>query len=479
MKPFAITNRSSQRQRGPVQGVEAKPTSIECLQHLRDLRPKPGPCSTEDRRYLWTVLPNGAWSGQRAFVVAGGPSLKGLDLSFLRGELVITVNRSFELYDAAMNYSMDTQFMEMTLAGKYRSDAKYVMNRRECTKVWFEDKESCVYPGTIGPLGADVDIPNSYVIRSTHGSDFVADLRAGICTGPGNNSGLGAINIAVALKASPVYLLGFDMQYRGGKKEWWHNGYPNGARQRDDVYRRMVGIITSHADAIRRAGSKVVNLNPESGLRCFEFGRIEDLEPTAERPLIIGYYTRNTSYEAEIKHMTASVHRFGLEHETTGVDTMGGWQANTYYKAKFLRAALDQHPDRPLLFLDADVEMKRYPALFDNLPSEFAINRVNWAQYSRKGNGQEVNTSVIYLRRTPSVVALLDDWIRVNERLMHTGTWEQRNLQNLLESGWAERLNMTWLPDQYCQIFDLMAEAGDPVIELHQASRRTKKEVGA
>ena len=48
---------------------------------------------------LSNILCDGAWKGQRCFVIGGGPSLNNVDLAYLKDELVIGVNRAFERID--------------------------------------------------------------------------------------------------------------------------------------------------------------------------------------------------------------------------------------------------------------------------------------------------------------------------------------------------------------------------------------------
>jgi hypothetical protein len=410
-------------------------------------------------------IPNGAWQGQRCFIVAGGPSLKGFDFSRLRGELVIGINRAFERIDPAFNFSMDTRFLRWLQKGELGPDVQARFRSMRGTKVWMHERSSAA------------QFPKDVLLITTTGEhEFSACLRTGF--GLSNNSGFGALNLAVALGASPIYLLGFDMGGRDhtGEQDWWHSGYPR--RQSNHVYSKFRDRFMQHAGAIHESGCRVINLNRESGLRCFEFGDVETIEPPPERPLVIAYYTKGTGYEAESRKMVASAHRMGLECEVDGIETRGGWQSNTYYKAEFIRQKMQKHPDRPLLWLDVDVEVKRYPSLFDNQDADFCVNVVDWSRYKAKGNQKELNTSVLYIRPSERTFALMDAWIARNNAEIDSGRWEQRNLQDVLEK-WTRPLSVRYLPDAYCQIFDLMASNGDPVIELHQASRALRSEVGA
>ena len=90
----------------------------------------------------------------------------------------------------------------------------------------------------------------------------------------GTNAGASALNLADILGANPIYLLGFDMTGQAGKTVNWHDEYKE--KQDEMVYKNFAIDFVRNLANIR---SKVVNLNPASNLKCFDFGRIEDVIP--------------------------------------------------------------------------------------------------------------------------------------------------------------------------------------------------------
>ena len=94
------------------------------------------------------------------------------------------------------------------------------------------------------------------------------------------------MNLAVCLGANPIYLLGFDM-----KGKWWHTGYPE--KHGDEVFGAFINDFENAVPELERRGVRVINLNPDSGLKCFEFGEFKKIErktitaitPTGDRPL--------------------------------------------------------------------------------------------------------------------------------------------------------------------------------------------------
>jgi hypothetical protein len=399
---------------------------------------------------LSEVLPTGAWAGaRRCFVIGGGPSLRGFDFGRLAGELVIGVNRAFEVLDPAVLYSMDLRFLRWVCTGTLGAEATERFVNVRATKAWLRD----------GPhVGFESGI---YRIDANHGDDLTFALEDGFCRQ--NNSGFGALNLALCLGCPEVYLLGFDMHGEAGMQQWWHDGYP--VVSGDGGYReRMIPLFEQHAPAIREHGTRVVNLSPDSALKCFEFGRFDDIEPGPARPLVVAYATRGTGYEAEAERMAASAHRMGLDAHVELIDSLGGWQRNTQYKARFLRDVIRHRPCRSIVYTDADSVFVRYPALFDE--------PVDGIGYHLR-NGHELLSGTLHLACNEATAALMDLWVEECER--QPDAWDQRTLQAAL-ARWNGPQRV--LPEAYCCIFDSPTRPAEPVVLHMQASRRLKREVG-
>ena len=98
------------------------------------------------------------------------------------------------------------------------------------------------------------------------------DLRLdSICHG--NNSGYGAINLAVKLGASKIYLLGYDMQ-SNAKDTHWHSGYES--RHNHNIYQKMVKYFENLPSELEKHHVEVYNANPNSTLNVFKKCSIED-----------------------------------------------------------------------------------------------------------------------------------------------------------------------------------------------------------
>lgn len=403
------------------------------------------PVLTPDRdldagKTIADVLPDGAWRGQRAFIIGGGPSLKGFDFSKLDGELAIGVNRAYEKIDCTVMYSMDDRFFDWARKGAFGEAALERFNSFCGYRVWAHfhgDVPEGYYGIRLGDAGG---LPLSIA------DDF----------GHGNNSGYSALLLAYCLGANPIYLLGFDMKH-DGRASHWHGGYPSGGTEKTlDSFR---GPFERIAPELARAGVDVVNLNPDSALEAFRKARFEDI-PAAPMPMFVSYFTRGNGYAEEAAHLTNSLRRWNLPRDIREIEDRGDWQRNTHYKSRFLFEMLDRHPGRPLVWVDCDAVIAGYPALFKGLDADVAA----------RFRGDELLSGVVYLAPTAEAGGLIELWDAENAK--NPEKWDQANLQAAL-ARWDGKLQR--LPADYCHIFDDPATDMRPVIVQYQASRRLKE----
>ncbi len=186
--------------------------------------------------------------------------------------------------------------------------------------------------------------------------------------------------------------------------------------------------------------------------------------------LVVAYYTKNTPYECEVENLRRSLDDLPLAYQIVGVQNLGSWQANTQYKAVFLKHMLSRHGSRHrLLYVDADAVFRRYPELLDHIECDVAV-------HARR---RETLSGTIYLEPTPTTATLLETWISINHE--HPGRWDQVNLAAAIRKCCDDTgLRAAQLPAEYTFIFDLSRHdhpTANPVIEHFQASRRFKRQI--
>lgn len=208
-----------------------------------------------------------ASSNNTCFLLGGGPSLEGFDYSLLDGKVTIGVNKTFKQYHPTMLYCMDRRFFVYI-----HSDKSQKINGDECLlEEWLAcpSKKYFIASNTAGnntskffkgePIIVIPRLPNKCISM---------DIKKGIY--PGNNSGFGAMMLAIALGYKTIYLLGFDFKI-AGKKTHCHNGYKNqkldNQQRHLDTFRRL---FDSFSVDLKNAGINVINLNPNSALNSYE-----------------------------------------------------------------------------------------------------------------------------------------------------------------------------------------------------------------
>lgn len=207
------------------------------------------------------VLRDGAWRGEPCFVIGGGPSLIGFDFGRLKGKgRVIVINKAY-LYTpfADVLFFMDhASFYVSVKRGQFGAGA---------LKAWDAFQGKRVFLNLRGR-----EVKDAYSVRSLGRSGLSTSLRRGLFHG--NNSGVGAIGLALCMGADPIYLLGYDLKH-DGRTTHFHGGYGHG--QPEVVMRSYRVELTTLAKLIAKRGHpKVINLNRASALTAFPFGDIDE-----------------------------------------------------------------------------------------------------------------------------------------------------------------------------------------------------------
>jgi len=229
-------------------------------------------------------------AGQECFITAGGPSLQNFDYSRLQGKFTIGINKSFTTYSPNINYSMDSSFFgEMTdgtmdEVGKERTFTRFLNSPSR--KVFLTPLELKIFSS------GDIYL----VKRKSNAEISVGDLNEGIY--PGQNSGFGSINLAVALGSTKIYLLGYDLcctdrtHNHSGYKDCTpdSNGQNTWVARDPKLFNKKLGEFKKEIEDFspiwKEAGINIINLNPNSALTCFPFGDIDKVlgEKSANLP---------------------------------------------------------------------------------------------------------------------------------------------------------------------------------------------------
>lgn len=209
------------------------------------------------QKQIWSYPPNGTkkllsskytfhqFHTHPVFIVAGGPTLRGFDFSLLDNKFTIGVNKIISVFQPTITYAADSYVLP------------YLQQHRKTSDIVICD-----------PNNAKLN--DCYYVKPTFSGGIKGNIDFLEC---GNNSGYGAIHLAISLGFNPIYLLGFDCKFINGKDHVFDSwgcrpGYQNFlatfAIEFHDIQKNY-----SHLD--------IVNLSPDSAITCFRRGRIEEV----------------------------------------------------------------------------------------------------------------------------------------------------------------------------------------------------------
>lgn len=218
---------------------------------------KPKPCQGHP---ISSVLPSNCWAGQTCFIIGGGPSLHNFNWSLLEGYKVIGINKAFQTYPAVdVNFGIDYRFFE---ALQYSSDPKHPDYQLHLDWIKFSGVRAFVRHSP-----SEKFVSGIHYVTALQRKAISFDLDAGIY--PTNNSGGGALLLAVALGCRRIGLLGYDFKIQGTRTHY-HSGYrsqdPDHLAKKLEDFR---GKVDEWASGLSTNGIQVVNLSPDSALRNY------------------------------------------------------------------------------------------------------------------------------------------------------------------------------------------------------------------
>jgi hypothetical protein len=203
------------------------------------------------------------WAGQRAAIIASGPSLTAEQVDVVRraGIKTVAVNDAYRMAPwADVLYFCDAQWWSWHKAALAGWQGEIV--RLESPEHDFGD-------------------PRIKVLRNC-GTDGFTEQRDGVMNGLG--SGYQALHMVAHRGASEIYLLGFDCKTVNGKKHFFGE-HPNRSNQ---PLEQWVIRFNGLASILKAKGVRVINCTPGSALTCFPMMDINDasLLPDPRRALV-------------------------------------------------------------------------------------------------------------------------------------------------------------------------------------------------
>lgn len=95
--------------------------------------------------------------------------------------------------------------------------------------------------------------------------------------GAGGNSGFQALNLAAVAGASRVILLGYDMQWTGGKTHF-HGDHGKGlSNPEQQMLKSCAKSLDAAAAELEARGVEVINCTRDTALKAYRRAKIEDV----------------------------------------------------------------------------------------------------------------------------------------------------------------------------------------------------------
>ena len=411
---------------------------------------------------------------KRIFILGGGPSVRKLDLSFLKSNDVICVNESINLINNPKYFiTMDYSFFTKTNSDVRDTISKakksiFVINKKssieKINNQYIDTRLNIVYKGL---EHFDLIIESNLRVHDKTGfSTDVSNFTHG------DNSGYCAIQFAILEGYTEIYLIGFDYKINN-QQTHWHDKY-----KKSPNFEKKLEIFKKNLEfslyLYKNKGVKFYTVT-ESAISNELLPKIT-FTKLQQDLIIISYYTLNTPYEQEVQNLIKSIADLNLNSDIVGINNLGSWHDNVKYKAKFILSMIKKYPEKKLLFVDADAVINKPPVLFNNYDCDIAVR---WESFN-KNNNLECLSGTIFIKSNRKTVLLCKRWIAYNAGKPTERTFEQINLGKVITEMRNEKIITDKnLPPEYTMIYDSMRKIykTEPVIEHFQASRRFKNKI--
>jgi hypothetical protein len=184
-----------------------------------------------------------------------------------------------------------------------------------------------------------------------------------------------------------------------------------------------------------------------------------------------GWYTPD--YRHWWDALRSSLERFGIQHDFVEVPKAeGGWEFNTMRKAYEVKRAMDRHPDKTIVFLDVDCEVR---GPLDELVDTTADVRL-YVRVKRRKSGEikwgNIRSGTMVFRPTAGARALVDSWVRESEA-GHYGDVDQGSLA----LAFSKAVSTTYAPMPLAYIATVGDRHPAPVI-LHDSASKDVTKIG-
>ena len=176
----------------------------------------------------------------------------------------------------------------------------------------------------------------------------------------------------------------------------------------------------------------------------------------SEYPIIVNFYTGDNGYEKVVVHLIDSLKKLNLPYYIVEIDSnVDKWEKICQQKPYVLLKVMEEHPNKNIVWLDADAVVEKMPTEFLKIKKDIGICY----------RGKELCSGTIFLKNNDVCRNIIDDWIKENNK--SSKVWDQVTLNKVINEKYKQ--NTHKLPGSYIGIFDK-----NGVISHWQFSRNIK-----
>ena len=344
-------------------------------------------------------------ANQRCFVIASGPSIKGMDLEWLKNETTICVNESYKAI------SFDPTYICIGDRVLWES-VKETYAKKTSTIICSGGTQSTVGKNYSGDnLGLVFPLDMKKPILNGHFRHDLEWVAAG-----GNVMLETVLPFVLHCGFSECYLVGCDCNQAG----YFYPENESAVAGKKQAVGDMVipGYSVIQKYVTERGLTRIYNAGIGGNLNVFPRVKLDSMRPGAyELPLVVGYHTPHEKYKSLAENMKSSVERFGFdcvirEYPAQGKEGNPGhmnWVLNCALCGEVIRQYQEDYPNRNLIYLDADAVMEKRPTIYLDEPRDydFAVPFL-----TNNCNEHKLQSNSMYFAANKRARMLVDVWIR-------------------------------------------------------------------
>lgn len=202
-------------------------------------------------------------------------------------------------------------------------------------------------------------------------------------------------------------------------------------------------------------------------------------KPNPPVPMLCSFYTPMYRESSERLLESLRKHANHWPRRIVEKECTRSWVGNCGIKPAFMLDTREKYPGVPLVWLDADAEVKHDPSYFAGLADagvSFAAHLPDPKRTHDKINSRLLS-GTLFFGATDAGTGLLRSWVQTQTNCR--AVLDQENLYDAFCQTWDAEMRFVNLPRRYVCIPDLMPEtAHDAVIVHHQASRQFRERIG-